>query len=151
MINSFYIAGASSRSRTTRVYLEYLNPDMKISAFLVSPEMTDNAPVVDDVPVLQISAQNNEINTELPVYIATRGVNHPKLNAELRAIGFTDIIPVTMQLDSDLRNAYLKKHYSEKGREFFRMDMFDVKSNDYNEEGARKSGCIYVASSYFDS
>ncbi len=177
MLSNFYIAGASSRSRTARVYLEYLNPDMKILAFLVSLEMTDNDPVVDGVPVLPIAssfdqnssscplqpaepykpnsiqemsdalggAEDNEqemtsavqrkdkessrearLDTSLPVYLGTRGVNHPKLEAELRAIGFTNIIPVTMQLDSDLRNAYLTKFYAENGREFVRMDMLEA-------------------------
>ena len=142
-MKNFYIAGASSRSRTARVYIEYLNPDMKISAFLVSPEMTDNEPVVDGVPVVKITSSPDQIpsscplqseessqesvqemlDTSLPVYLGTRGVNHPKLEAELRAIGFTDIIPVDMQLDSKLRNAYLTKFYAENGREFLRMDM----------------------------
>ena len=89
-MKNFYIAGASSRARTARVYLEYLNADMKISAFLVSPEMADNEPVVDGVPVLKIK---QPLDTSFPVYLGTRGVNHPKLENELRAIGFTDIIP----------------------------------------------------------
>ena len=201
-MKNFYIAGASSRSRTARVYIEYLNPDMKISAFLVSPEMTDNEPVVDGVPVVKISAlrdqmssscpsqcspqcssqcppqypSNSEelsnqdsaqemvdtlgeaedkeskwnplLDTSLPVYLGTRGVNHPKLEAELRAIGFTDIIPVDMQLDSDLRNAYLTKFYAENGREFVRMDMLAAGREKVG--GAAPTARIYVASSIFD-
>lgn len=151
MQTNFYIAGASSRSRTARIYLEYLNPDMKISAFLVSPEMTDNDPVVDGVPVLPITVATSEINPELPVYLGTRGVNHPKLEVELREIGFTNIISVTMQLDSDLRNAYLSKFFAENGREFVRMDMLQVSSDDSKgADDADKTACIYVASSVFD-
>ena len=203
-MKNFYIAGASSRSRTARVYIEYLNPDMKISAFLVSPEMTDNEPVVDGVPVVKISSSLDRIpascppqseessqesvqemveapkvsevsdvsvvsedrtqrklkngwiptlNTSLPVYLGTRGVNHPKLEAELRAIGFTDIIPVDMQLDSKLRNAYLTKFYAENGRKFLRMDMLiaDKKPGRREADAAEApAGRIYVASSVFD-
>lgn len=188
MQNNFYIAGASSRSRTARVYLEYLNPNMIISAFLVSPEMTDNEPVVDDVPVLPITSSFGQgstdkdlhdetngypLDTSLPVYLGTRGVNHPKLEAELRAIGFSDIIPVNMELDSKLRNAYLTKFYAENGISFVRMDMLDASSDlasdimngeikDNKEHTARyngvngepvesrKSAGIYVACSIFD-
>ena len=170
-MNYFYIAGASSRSRTARIYLEYLNADMKISAFLVSPEMTDNESVVDDVPVLTISAQNQVIDTSLSVYLGTRGVNHPKLEAELRAIGFTEIIPVDMQLDSYLRNAYLTKYYAENCRKFIRMDMLSAMTDETQSRvasvkcgkpdgtadttymahvGADTIGCIYVACSIFD-
>ena len=53
-MKNFYIAGASSRSRTARVYIEYLNPYMKISAFLVLPEIKDNELVVDGVSVVAI-------------------------------------------------------------------------------------------------
>ena len=164
MQNNFYVAGASSRARTVRVYLEYLNPDMRISAFLVSPEMTDNDPVVDGAPVLPISedqtinyrsasvnqsiSNSQYIDPSLPVYLGTRGVNHPKLEAELRAVGFTDIIPVSVQLDSDLRNAYLTKFYSENGREFVRMDMLKATSELCAD--SMNTGKIYVASSIFD-
>ena len=65
-MKNFYIAGASSRSRTARVYIEYLNPDMKISAFLVSPEMTDNEPVVDGVPVVKITSSPDQIPSSCP-------------------------------------------------------------------------------------
>ena len=143
-MKNFYIAGASSRARTARVYLEYLNADMKISAFLVSPEMTDNESVLDGVPVLKIKLP---LDTSFPVYLGTRGVNHPKLENELRAIGFTDIIPIDMRLDLELRNAYLAKFYSENGREFVRMDMLDAEGR---EENTEKSAIIYVANSIFD-
>ncbi len=158
----FYIAGASSRSRTARVYLEYLHADWNISAFLVSPEMSDNEPVVDGVTVLPIE-EGAELDVSLPVYLGTRGVNHPKLEVELRARGFTQIIPMNMQLDSKLRNAYLEKYYKSQGREFVRFDMLDSVSSgdeygtsnhvDKKKIDAAKKECssgIYVASSFFD-
>lgn len=50
----YYIAGASSRAQTAREYLEKLNPDLRLRAYLVSPEMTDNLDEIDGVPVLKI-------------------------------------------------------------------------------------------------
>ena len=56
------------------------------------------------------------------VYLGTRGVNHPKLTAELVAVGFTQIIPVTVELDIKLRNEYMRKFYKEKGKKFLLID-----------------------------
>ena len=124
MSDHFYIAGASSRAQTARAYIEYLNADQKLSAYVVSPEMTDNPSEMDGVkvlPITEIIAEN--LDTTASVYLGTRGVNHSKLETELRAIGFTDIIPVDMKLDMELRNAYLERYYREQGRELVRMDM----------------------------
>ena len=145
----FYVAGASSRSRTARVYLEYLNRDFQISAFLVSPEMTDNDSFVDGVPVLPIDSSSDLIDITLPVYLGTRGANHPKLESELREIGFEKIIPVTMELDSELRNEYLEKVFAGEGRDFIRMDM--LTSMNTGHDGTLTTGRIYVAKSVFDS
>lgn len=138
-----YIAGAHSRSRTLRVYLETLKADMKVSAFLVSPEMTDNLEIVDGIPVFSIAKDG--LDTSCPVYLGTRGVNHAKLTRELAEVGFTDIRPVTVELDSELRNEYIKKRYVEAGREFVRLDML-------GEDGGTLDNTftIYVATSVFD-
>ena len=78
MQNNFYVAGASSRARTVRVYLEYLNPDMRISAFLVSPEMTDNDPVVDGAPVLPISVSHVRAASRATVCFPVREIILPR-------------------------------------------------------------------------
>ena len=169
MSNHFYIAGASSRAQTTRAYIEYLDADKKLSAYLVSPEMTDNPSEMDGVKVLSITetiARNLDITA--PVYLGTRGVNHSKLETELRAVGFTNIIPVDMKLDMELRNAYLERYYREQGRELVRMDMLhnqdflytnspkvrDRIADDVELHADRgqntSTGRIYVASSVFD-
>ena len=108
-MTSIYIAGASSRARTTKEYLEQLNPDIKVLAYLVSPEMDDNPDEADGLPVLSISDESN-IDTSAKVYLGTRGVNHDKLTGELKAIGFSadSIIPVTPELDIKLRNEYVR-------------------------------------------
>lgn len=157
MIDHLYIAGAHSRSRTARVYLEYLEADTKVSAFLVSPEMTDNPGEVDGVPVICIPAEPEitdgdyvpVLDTSLPVYLGTRGVNHEKLTRELRAVGFTDIRPITMELDIALRNAYLEKWHAAQGRSFVRMDMLQ-EPNVAGSGSEGKTAAVYVASSIYD-
>ena len=86
-MNKIYISGASSRARTTKAYLEYLYPDAKVQAFLVSPEMDDNPTVQDGIPVLAIG---NGLDVQCKVYLGTRGVNHQKLTSELVAAGLND-------------------------------------------------------------
>ena len=155
-----YIAGAHSRSRTARVYLEYLNANLKVLAFLVSPEMEDNPNIVDDIPVLPIN--DDSLDRLCTVYLGTRGVNHEKLTRELRESGFEDIRPITVKLDSELRNNYLEKWYEEQGRDFIRLDMLaeDDRTCCYLNDSKKPiesdrvedshSVAIYVATSIYD-
>ncbi|MCR5797850.1 MAG: hypothetical protein K6G63_08070, partial [Eubacterium sp.] len=87
-MENIYIAGASSRARTTKEYLEKLTPGLLALAFLVSPEMEDNPDFVEGIPVLNIS-DDSKLDPSLKVYIGTRGVNHQKLTDELISIGFS--------------------------------------------------------------
>ena len=113
-----YIAGAHSRGRTLRAYLEYLYPDLKVEAFLVD-DMTENAEMVDGLSVRLIG---QGIHTEYPVYLGMRGVNHEKVSGELRDAGVKEIIPVTVELDMRLRNAYVRRYEQDKGRTFCVID-----------------------------
>ncbi len=148
-----YIAGASSRGRTAREYLEYMNPGVKAAAFLVSPEMTDNDDKIDGIPVMPIGPENGIDNT-CRVYIGTRGINHDKLSAELKGIGFRpeNIIPVSVDLDITLRNEYVKKKYLEAGREFIKFEELSNRTEEKSGSGTdnRLSACVYAASSIFD-
>ena len=45
-----YIAGAHSRGRTLRAYLEYLYPEIEVAAFLVD-DMSENTETADGLPV----------------------------------------------------------------------------------------------------
>ena len=123
MPENIYVAGASSRARTTKAYLEYLYPYMRVRAFLVSPEMTDNSDMVDGVSVLKIS-RDSGINYNFKVYLGTRGINHNKLINELMDIGFKreNIIPVSAELDTKLRNDYVKKKFGEAGKSFVKFE-----------------------------
>lgn len=118
MKKSFYIAGAHSRAQTLRAYLEYLYSDMKIESYLVD-DMTENDAMVGEVPVLLIQ---EGLHTDYPVYIGTRGVNHPKLTEELKTVGFSEIIPLTVDLDRRLRNEFMCKFYAEQGKKFELID-----------------------------
>lgn len=123
-VKSVYIAGAHSRARTLNAYLKYLYPDIMVKAFLVD-DLSENPKEADGVPVCFIG---KGLDVNCPVYLGTRGVNHPKLTEELSAVGFTQIIPVTVELDVKLRNEYMRKFYTENGRTFLLID--DVLPND---------------------
>lgn len=118
MGKKIYIAGAHSRGRTLRVYLEYLYHDLEVEAFLVD-DMSENAEMVDGLPVRLIG---QGLHTEYPVYLGMRGVNHEKVAGELRDAGMKEIIPVTVELDRKLRNEYVRRYEQEKGRTFCVID-----------------------------
>lgn len=172
-MNNIYIAGASSRARTTKAYLEFLYPDTKVQAFLVSPEMDDNPTVQDGIPVIAIRERNKNssldessvesgfIDTRCIIYLGTRGANHQKLISELQEAGFQKdkIIPVSVNLDTNLRNEYVAKRYQLSGRKFIKIDrlisdgqgkiaQIGTSGNSYDK---KKNACIYQIRSVFDS
>lgn len=114
MKKQVYIVGAHSRGRTLKAYLEYLYPDIGVEAFLVD-DMSENQEMVDGVPVIEIG---EGLRKDCPVYLGTRGIYHAKLSDRLRAFGMEHIIPVTVELDRRLRNAYVRKCLEEEGRKF---------------------------------
>lgn len=118
MEKKIYIAGAHSRAQTLRVYLQYLYPDIQMEAYLVD-DMAENDAVVGGVPVFLIQ---EGLHTEYPVYIGTKGVNHPKIIEELKSVGFSEIIPLTVDLDMRLRNEFIRKFYAEQGKKFVLID-----------------------------
>lgn len=139
--NRVYIAGAHSRARTLKAYFACLFPDVKVEAFLVD-DMSENEPEADGIPVRLIST---DLDTNHRVYIGTRGVNHPKMKAELEQAGFTEIIPVTVELDRELRNAYVRELYRKQGREFVMLEELDAK-----DTADHATARIYVAGSVHD-
>lgn len=146
-----YIAGAHSRARTLRCYLEFLNPDIKVIAFLVD-DMYENHVSEDGIPVRLIT---NDLNIKCRVYIGTRGVNHDKIAKELQKVGFTDIVPLTVELDRKLRNEYVKRFYEHNGETFFLLNEYPkVWKRDLqviHQKNSRKgSAKVYVASSAYD-
>ena len=140
MHNHIYIAGAHSRAQTLGVYLRYLYPEIMIEAYLYDNE-EKNPLQVEGTPVLRMDS-HNVFHTDYPVYIGTRGVYHPHIRKHLEEIGFTTIIPVTMELDLKLRNEYLEKYFSSTGREFAKIDRLNASPN--------RSAAVYVVRSIVD-
>lgn len=137
-----YIAGAHSRGRTLRVYLEYLYPEVKVVAFLVD-DMSENAETADGLPV-QLIGQG--LHTEYPVYLGMCGANHEKVTDELLKVGMHKIIPVTVELDRQLRNEYVRRYAQNRGRLFFMIDELSARNKNMQE----KTAGIYVACSIYD-
>ena len=143
-MNKIYIFGVHSRGKTTAHYLCYLYPELEIEAYLYDNDEANDSNV-NGIPVIRLE-ETTKLNTEYPVYIGTRGVSHPTIIARLERLGMKDIRPVTVELDLQLRNAYLKKYYESVGRDFLKIDDLHVSvtSDDIGE------ACVYVAKSMFD-
>lgn len=137
---SIYIVGAHSRARTLVRYLQYLYPNMKTEAYLYDNE-EPNPDQIGGIPVLRLN-RDVELHTDYPVYIGTRGIYHPQITEHLKKIGFETIHPVTVELDQQLRNAYLKKYFANTGRKFPKIE----KLNNTIE----RSVAVYVVRSVFD-
>ena len=152
-MNKIYVFGAHSRGKTVAHYLCYLHPEIEIEAYLYDNEES-NEKDVNGVPVIKLD-ENGKINTEYPVYIGTRGVSHPHIIQRLQDMGVTDIRPVTVEMDLQLRNAYLRKYYANMGLEFEKIgdlpctDRKTVKSRGTMIKG-QTGVCIYVAKSIYD-
>ncbi len=140
-MGKIYIAGAHSRAQSVKAYLEYLYPETELISYLVD-DMSDNEKVIEGVGVQLIK---RGLHTECPVYIGTRGVNHHKITEELKEVGFTKIIPVTVELDIQLRNEYMQKFYKEQGKNFTVID--ELYTENRKTTG---NGTVYVACSIYD-
>ena len=140
-MNKIYIFGAHSRGKTAAHYLCYLNPELEIEAYLYDND-EPNEPNVNGVPVIRLE-ENTKLNTEYPVYIGTRGVFYPSIIANLEKLGMKDIRPITVDVDLQLRNAYLKKYYASVGRDFLKIE-------DLSGTEVALTTSVYVAKSIYD-
>ncbi len=138
--NNIYIFGAHSRAQTLGTYLQYLYPDTVIRAYLYDNE-EPNPERIGEIPVLQLGG-NMRLHTDCPVYIGTRGIYHSRITEHLKSLGFEKIRPVTVELDLQLRNAYLKNYFTDTGRCFSKIEKL-------NDE-AEKSAAVYVVRSVYD-
>lgn len=136
MGRKIYIVGAQSRARTLGAYLKKIYPDLIVKAYLYDNEES-NADNIDGVPVIHFD-ENTVLETDCPIYLGTRGVYHSDLTKKLKKMGMRDIIPVTPQLDMELRNQFLTLYYAEMGRHYDKLDTI------------ADSVCIYVVRSVFD-
>ncbi len=144
-LNKIYIVGASSRAKTLTGYLSYLYPDICILAYLVdAPEGNDSD--IGGIPVLELN-KKFFLDVDVPVLIATKGIYHEEICRKLTGIGFTQICPVTSQIDNFLRNAYVKAVFEAEGREFRKIEELPCA---IDESGGELAACIYMAKSIYD-
>lgn len=151
-MGNVYIFGAHSRARTLKEYLEETDPDMCVQAFLVdndepNPKSADGAPVVNLAE--SGSGAVGGLDRENTVYLGIRGINQCAVKERLLQIGFRDIIPVTVELDTELRNRYLEKHFGERGEPLLKIDAFKLKFAERDDRSS--SVTLYVVSSIYDS
>ena len=143
-----YIFGAHSRARTTSVYLQESNNGCEVAAYLydndeANPEEIDGAPVIFIGEMCNQSPNsdgicNHALDTGCPVYIATRGVYHDEVAERLRALGFSDIRPVTVELDTKLRNEYVKNIFGKRNISFRRIEELEAGKGAYTSTQAAK-------------
>lgn len=139
MEQKIYIVGAHSRAQTLAVYLRDLYPDLRLVAYLVNDDET-NPKYIEGVPVVHFD-ENTELDTEAVVYIGTRSVHHDRLSSILKNIGFTNIYPLTVELDRKLRNEYVERYFVSMKKTFIKLD--ELSSRDL-------CAAIYVAKSIHD-
>lgn len=140
MTDRIYIFGAHSRAQTLAIYLQALYPGLVIEAYLYNND-EQNPKTVEAIPVMRLDER--KLCTKYPVYIGTRGVYHEEITKVLRCLGFDRIIPVSVELDLRLRNAYLEKHFTDAGREFRKIEKLNTVE--------RWKPVIYVAKSVYDT
>lgn len=145
--NRIYIVGAQSRAKTLTGYLHFLFPDIAIEAYLVD-DLSQNDSSIQEVPVYKL-CDSSLFNLELPVFIATKGIYHADIQKELLQIGFHEIIPVTVDVDNWLRNAYVEKYFMSENRSFQKLDKIQLSDSCKHLSGNLKV-CIYMAKSIYD-
>lgn len=144
-MQKIYIFGAHSRAQTLAVYLQYLYPDLEIEAYLYDNE-EQNPERIGNIPVIRIG-KDTRLHIEYPVYIGTRGIYHRKLIGLMEEVGFQKIYPVTVEMDLQLRNAYVEKYFAGIGRNFIKIDKLKEKEGVLREKQKER---IYVVKSAFD-
>ncbi len=144
-LNKIYIVGAGSRAKTLTGYLSYLYPAVCVSAYLVDT-LEGNDANINGVPVKELG-ENVWLDVDVPVLIATKGIYHEEICRKLTGIGFTQICPVTSQVDNFLRNAYVKAVFEAEGREFCKIEELPCAMD---ESGGELAACIYMAKSIYD-
>lgn len=145
--NKIYIVGAQSRAKTLTGYLSLLYPDVKIQAYLVD-DLSQNDAFVQGVPVCKLDSTNSW-HLDYPVFIATKGIYHNDIEAKLREIGFQNIIPVTVEVDNQLRNAYVEAVFAKENRIFQKIDKLQAEEF-FKKDKNKLNAHIYMAKSIYD-
>ncbi len=148
MSKKIYIVGAHSRGQTVAFYLTYLNPEIEIEAYLVDNDES-NPKQVNGVPVIKLE-KDTKLHCDYPVYIGTRGVYHTHFVECLKEYEMKEIYPVSVALDLELRNAFLKKYFESKGKDYKKIEDTAYVLDTTGQKLVDFDTCIYVANSAFD-
>ena len=142
MDQKIYIFGAHSRARTLAAYIQYLYPGVIVEAYLYDNDER-NPDILDGVKVCRMDSEVcSRLCREYPVFLGTRGIYHERLITKFRKLSFRHIYPGTMEMDLQLRNAYIKKYFTNTGRSFSKIEQLNDK--------VEKSATVYVVRSIFD-
>ncbi len=146
-LNKYYIFGAHSRAQTFAAYMRDLYPERVCAAFLIDND-EKNPARIDGVPVIDLNRECS-LDIDVPVYLAVRGNYHQDIIKSLTTMGMKTIIPVTPELDSELRNRFVPKAFAKMKREYHRIDEERYTHGSY--ECAQKQVGVYVAKTSFDA
>lgn len=145
----YYVFGAHSRGQTTAIYLRKLHPDWEFRGYLYDNDEV-NPRDIDGIPVL--NPKDLTFEGDERVYIGTRGIYHEQINKKLKELGVKDIVPVNVDLDIELRGAFVSDYFREKGREFTRIEeLIRDDREKIRERHKQLSSCVLVVKSSVDS
>lgn len=139
---NIYIFGAQSRAKTLTGYIHELYPHIEIMAYLVD-DVSENENSILGVPVCALSDVLLKKNS--PILIATKGVFHKDIFNRLLELQFSEIVPITVDIDNYFRNEYVKKIYEKQKIKFIKIDDIFVDCCKSHQTGG-----IYVAKSIYD-
>ena len=142
-MNKFYVFGAHSRARTAARYLTDRDSGNELLAYLIDND-EDNGDEIGGIPVIDIR-NKCELDTTASVYIGTRGANFESAAKHLAELGFTDIYPVDVRLDFELRLGYFKKRFAAEGRPLVLLDELEPDSSSESS-----NACIFEVRSAYD-
>ena len=148
--NRIYIVGAQSRAKTLTGYLHFLYPDIRIEAYLVD-DLSQNDSYIENVPVMRLG-EEQKVDMDYPVLIATKGLFHQEIMKVLEKRGYKNVIPITPEVDNQLRNLYMSKLYELQGRKFIKLESLqaDACNLERSVEGKAVRSRIYMAKSVYD-
>lgn len=144
MYKKIYIYGAHGRGRTLKKYLQTLNSDIEVEAYLVD-DGAENPEVIEEVPVYAVNELNELKN--IPVFVATKVVYHEKIAQSLSRFDVKTIVWNTPQTDNAIKKMYFKKVFKECGRELKMLE--DYQAESFNVKNDICS--IYMVKSVFDT
>ena len=158
--SNYYIFGAHPRGWTLYHYIKNIEPEKNILGFLYNNN-EQNPDEIEGIRVIKTNAPKKMglLDTSAEVYIATRGVYHEIIIKELKLLGFTKIIPVSPELDTELRNSYVKEYFLKIGRSFNKINSLSSEKNDKSvisqslsdtKVGSIKA-TVFVAKTAFDA